>query len=210
MRLGFIGFNRLEMDCLLAGLRFRSGHVLTMEEKLPVGLELDAVTATDAAWQAWCSGAGAQSSNALHVLPWIVMTTASGPLRPVTAFGVEPYKINIGLQATSALTDAQRWLNQRIGLPGVHWPQRNIRERSEFSNREHDVMALLTRGLSNEQIAEQLGLRVPTVKTYLRRIFERTGALNRAHAVALYSDRYPNGQSRITERSNSKEDYRLG
>lgn len=175
-----------------------------MEEKLPVGLGLDAVVATEAAWRAWAEGAGSHSDNALHVLPWIVMTTTSGPLAPANAYAVEPYKIDIGLQALSALSDAQRWLNQRIGLPGVHWPQRNIRERSDFSNREHDVMALLTRGLSNEQIAEQLGLRVPTVKTYLRRIFERTGALNRAHAVALYADRHPGGQSSLNRSDSCK------
>ncbi len=76
-------------------------------------------------------------------------------------------------------------LRARGSTPAAAAPQR-LRARMAFSPREHEVLALLSRGHSNEEIAGLLAIRVPTVKTYLRRVFERTGALNRAHAVALY------------------------
>ncbi len=96
--------------------------------------------------------------------------------------------MDIGLTAQAPLEVLQRWLNQQVGITATRWPQRLQRERSAFSNREHEVLALLSQGLSDE-VSAALGIRVPTVKTYLRRIFERTGALNRAHAVALYAER---------------------
>lgn len=62
------------------------------------------------------------------------------------------------------------------------------RLRSAFSAREKQIMALLHGGASNEQIGQALEIQVSTVKTYLRRIYERIGASNRTHAVALYHD----------------------
>ena len=191
MRLGFVGFNRLELDALLTGLRYQASHIFQMNSPWPTGLRLDAVLLSGKAWQNWAASPVAETHTGLSEPPWLVLSDAGPDVLPAQAHGVRAQVVEIGAAAQAPLDAVQRWLNQQVGAKGVRWPQRELGERSALSQREHDVLALLSQGLSNDDIAMALGIRVPTVKTYLRRIFERTGALNRAHAVALYAERQP-------------------
>lgn len=54
-----------------------------------------------------------------------------------------------------------------------------------LSPRELDLLRLLAEGRSNRQMAGDLGIAEATVKGYLRDLFEKLGASDRAHAVAL-------------------------
>jgi DNA-binding NarL/FixJ family response regulator len=54
-----------------------------------------------------------------------------------------------------------------------------------LSPRERELLPLLAEGLLNKQIARHLGVSEATVKGYLRQLFEKLGASDRAHAVAL-------------------------
>ncbi len=54
-----------------------------------------------------------------------------------------------------------------------------------LSPRELDVLRLLAEGRTNRQMAADLGQAEATVKGYLRDLFEKLGASDRAHAVAL-------------------------
>lgn len=189
MRLGFVGFNRLELDALLGGLRFQTSHVFHFAAPLPPNVTLDAVVLSATGWQGWVAASPLAHPRTPTACPWVVLSVTDSPPTPPAAGGVLPHWVDIGLTAQAPLEVLQRWLNQQVGSTATRWPQQLQRERSAFSNREHEVLALLSQGLSNDEISAALGIRVPTVKTYLRRIFERTGALNRAHAVALYAER---------------------
>lgn len=59
-------------------------------------------------------------------------------------------------------------------------------EALKLTSREIEVLELLHQGATNEKIACAMNIKVPTVKTYLSRIYQRLGVSNRAHAVALY------------------------
>ncbi len=48
-----------------------------------------------------------------------------------------------------------------------------------LSPREREIVELVTQGLSNKEICRRLDLELPTVKTYLSRIFAKTGARTR-------------------------------
>ncbi len=55
-----------------------------------------------------------------------------------------------------------------------------------FTPREMDVLRLLGRGLGNKEIAHELGVSVPTVRTHLNRIYEKVGPMSRMELV-LYA-----------------------
>ena len=54
-----------------------------------------------------------------------------------------------------------------------------------LSPRQLDVLQSITRGLSNPDIAQALGIDMATVKTHIAKIFEKLGVANRSEAVAV-------------------------
>jgi two-component system, NarL family, response regulator LiaR len=60
------------------------------------------------------------------------------------------------------------------------WPGRDV----GLTAREAEVLALITQGLSNQEIAEQTYLSINSVKTYIRTAYRKIGVTNRAQAVA--------------------------
>ena len=54
-----------------------------------------------------------------------------------------------------------------------------------LSPRQREVLESVTRGLSNADIAQQLGISPSAVKLYLSAVFEKLGAASRAEAVAI-------------------------
>ena len=57
----------------------------------------------------------------------------------------------------------------------------------ELSPREAEVLELLARGYLYKEIAEALAISLPTVNTYIRRIYEKLHVRSRAQAVAKYA-----------------------
>lgn len=57
-----------------------------------------------------------------------------------------------------------------------------------LSQRERQVFESLVQGASNAEIADQLVITVETVKTHVKRILRKIGAINRSEAIALYMD----------------------
>ena len=55
----------------------------------------------------------------------------------------------------------------------------------ELSSRQAEILHSITRGLTNEDIARQLGISVPMVKEHVAATFAKLGATNRAEAVTI-------------------------
>lgn len=64
-------------------------------------------------------------------------------------------------------------------------PASNVQPTSVLTAREHQVAALLTRGLSNRQIAEQLVITERTVASHIEHILEKLGFASR-HQVGAW------------------------
>jgi DNA-binding NarL/FixJ family response regulator len=58
-----------------------------------------------------------------------------------------------------------------------------------LSPREQMVLDCLAKGLAYKQIADQMGISVTTIRTYLRRIYEKLHVQSRSEAVAKYLQR---------------------
>ncbi len=62
-------------------------------------------------------------------------------------------------------------------------------EADELSPREHEVLDLLASGYLYKEIADSIGISLPTVNTYIRRIYEKLHVHSRSQAVARYANR---------------------
>ena len=67
-------------------------------------------------------------------------------------------------------------------------------EGETLSTREQEVLDLLARGYLYKEIAERLNIGVPTVNTYVRRVYEKLHVRSRAQAVAKYANISENDQ----------------
>ncbi len=60
-----------------------------------------------------------------------------------------------------------------------------LSEHSLLTAREKDILALVSQGLRNREIAQQLFISEVTVKTHVRNILKKLGARSRTHAVSI-------------------------
>jgi DNA-binding NarL/FixJ family response regulator len=67
---------------------------------------------------------------------------------------------------------------QKAGLTGD--------QKTRLSPREEAVLDCLSKGLTYKQIADQLGISIDTIRSYLRRIHEKLHVQSRTEAVAKY------------------------
>jgi DNA-binding CsgD family transcriptional regulator len=72
--------------------------------------------------------------------------------------------------------------------PGLRTP---APPRTQLSTREHQVLELVARGLTDAQIAQRLALRPATVSKHLHRMYRRLGVANRAEAALRWQGRRP-------------------
>jgi DNA-binding NarL/FixJ family response regulator len=61
--------------------------------------------------------------------------------------------------------------------------QRGRHVRVELSQREREVLELVTRGMANKQVARRLGITERTVKAHLTNVFQRIGVTDRTQAA---------------------------
>jgi DNA-binding NarL/FixJ family response regulator len=61
---------------------------------------------------------------------------------------------------------------------------------SQLSDREREVLQLVTRGLSNKLIARELGISEKTVKAHLTTVFQRIGVTDRVQAAMWARDHH--------------------
>lgn len=57
--------------------------------------------------------------------------------------------------------------------------------------REEETLVLLTKGYSNKEIADRLGLSIETVRSHLKHIYKKMHVQSRAGAVARYMSGKP-------------------
>ncbi|MGV3531729.1 MAG: response regulator [Chthoniobacteraceae bacterium] len=71
-------------------------------------------------------------------------------------------------------------------VEAFHRPPTKPEEEVHLSKRETEILELLTKGLTNKEIADRLGLSVETVRVHLRRTYEKLHVHSRTEAVVKY------------------------
>lgn len=64
-----------------------------------------------------------------------------------------------------------------------------VGEEAHLSTREEEVLRLLAKGRRSKEIADELGVGIGTVNTYVRHIYEKLHVRSRAEAVARFATR---------------------
>ncbi|HLH56545.1 MAG TPA: response regulator transcription factor [Verrucomicrobiae bacterium] len=64
----------------------------------------------------------------------------------------------------------------------------------ELSHREKEVLELLAQGYLYKEIAEKMNVSIPTVNTYVRRVYEKLHVRSRGQAVAKYAHLSPSSR----------------
>lgn len=83
-----------------------------------------------------------------------------------------------------------RQLNSQVLLTQLsaivyHQPASRVRRNPALSPRETEVLSLVTKGLTDAEIAEQLGLKRRTITTHLTSIYNKLGVSSRAAATRI-------------------------
>lgn len=96
--------------------------------------------------------------------------------------------LGMGCQAWVSMSMRADELVEAIELTAVGKPLPDQVERLGqdvgLSPREVEVLALVTQGLSNQEIADRLYLTINTLKSHIRQAYRKIGATSRAQAVA--------------------------
>jgi DNA-binding NarL/FixJ family response regulator len=61
-----------------------------------------------------------------------------------------------------------------------------------LSAREQMILDCLSNGLTYKQVADKLGITIPTIRSYLRRVYEKLHVQSRTEAVAKYMSKQTN------------------
>lgn len=92
------------------------------------------------------------------------------------------------LRAVRAVAGGGAYLQAEITMPLLKrlvQDARNTDDRGTLSVREMHILEALADGMSNKMIARTLAITEETVKSHLKKIYEKLGAADRAHAVAI-------------------------
>ena len=65
-------------------------------------------------------------------------------------------------------------------------------EQAHFTSREQSVLDCLANGLTYKQTADKMNISIPTIRSYLRRIYEKLHVQSRTEAVAKYMQHQEN------------------
>jgi DNA-binding NarL/FixJ family response regulator len=115
----------------------------------------------------------------------VLSSTTTGPsVRRALDAGADAFVFEPELESTlapaiRAVTSGQSVVPRKV---------RASIERPALSHRERQVLAFVSRGLTNAQIAERLFLSESTIKSHLSSIFGKFGVRSRREAAALFRD----------------------
>jgi len=183
VRMGLTAIINLEKDIVVCGeaengaeavqrVRELKPDVIVMDLMMP---DMDGAETTAAVLKA---------SPESKVLILTTFGTSTDIARAIAAGATGAVTKNL---SNAELTDAIRKTAAGIGKfsPEIRQTLDEASDEPEFTPRQMEVLDSITRGLSNDDIAIQLGLSKTRIKQHLNEVYAKLGAANRAEAVAI-------------------------
>lgn len=138
----------------------------------------------------WDTLKAIRSNKKIKYIPVIMITAVSEDQKIVSGlkigaddYIVKPFILPNLLARIEAVLRRCRWQNESSAKEGVSLNKDiNI---DLLTPKEKEVLELLAKGASNQQIADKLCVRDVTVKTHLNSIFKKLKVTNRTQAVLL-------------------------
>ena len=135
--------------------------------------------------------------NGVEAIRQITATHPSIRILILTSFGTAE-EVNQAIAAGAAgaimkdvpnseIVDAIRrvWLGQNVFSPEIAGTMNNFPKQPSLTQRQEDILLMVSKGLTNPEIARLFGISVDGVKNHLNAIFAKTGASNRVEAVGI-------------------------
>ena len=121
--------------------------------------------------------------QAVPGLPIIILSAYNSDsiIKSCIQFGIMAYVIKSG-KIDSLKTAINRVLKGETCFPAI---SSDPLSEVQFSPRQHEVLLLLSKGLSNQEIASQLYISEGTVKRHVHSILASLGAKNRTEAISI-------------------------
>jgi DNA-binding NarL/FixJ family response regulator len=111
------------------------------------------------------------------------------------------------LATLDALTRAPEGGDMVVSMPRGSLERMGDGPMGDLSARETEVLVLVARGLSNDQIARELHLASSTVKRHLANVYEKVGVRSRSEAVRMALQEQWIGLTEITGAAPSPDGY---
>lgn len=88
--------------------------------------------------------------------------------------------------SNECLTDAIERVaaGERVIMPEIEKLVEPVADEAELTERQREILASVTKGMRNQDIARNFGISLPGVKKHLSTIFAKLGVSSRAEAVA--------------------------
>lgn len=101
---------------------------------------------------------------------------------------VAPSELLASARSVGVSAASLRTVMYELPLPSAGGPPRQMQP-CPMSGREIEVLRRLARGMVYKQIAAELGLSTSTVRTHLHNVYGKLGAMDRAQAVLIATER---------------------
>ncbi len=133
-----------------------------------------------------------RANRLTECIPVIMLTAMDQDYQQVSGlkFGaddyiVKPFTLPNLLARIESLLRRSKWKSESLVASNANISFATEEPIDELTNREKEVLALVAKGASNNEIAQKLFVREVTVKTHLNNIFKKLNVTNRTQAVLL-------------------------
>ena len=105
----------------------------------------------------------------------------------VTGYVLKRDSSDMLVEAVRAVAEGEEWFSPRIGgILMMAMRDHNGSPSPKLTPREAEVLALMSKGHKNDEIARNLAVKPPTIKNHVRRIFHKLGVETKGDAI-LYA-----------------------